>query len=167
LAQFSDVVLAVMGWSGGHLHSLDVSGARFEMHGLASDFDDEPGHDEAKFRLLDFGLTVKDEIHYEYDFGDGWEHSIGLKKILPPAPDFVPVCLEGARACPPEDCGGIPGFYDMLETAGDPAAPEHEEICEWLGDFDPERFDLVEINAQLAEIARSWKPSRKKGKRRR
>ena len=91
-----------------------------------------------------------------------------LKKILPPAPDSPPVCLKGARACPPEDCGGPWGYAELLEALGDPAHERHEELVDWIGGFDAEKFDLAATNAHLAAIAKSWRPRRpRRGKGRR
>ena len=98
----------------------------------------------------------KEFLVYEYDFGDSWEHKILLEKILPYDSKIVlPVCLKGKRACPPEDCGGIWGYEELLVTISDSKHPDHEDMLEWLGgNFDPEEFDLEEINEDLAEY---WK----------
>lgn len=62
----------------------------------------------------------------------------------------TPVCLEGAMACPPEDCGGIGGYYKYLAAIKNPKHPEHKEILEWMGKkFDPEKFELEKINKAL------------------
>jgi hypothetical protein len=75
----------------------------------------------------DFGTDVEDEegvllgqilarakkprFVYEYDLGDSWEHEIVLEKTLEPEPKTkYPWCVDGARACPPEDCGGVWGY---------------------------------------------------------
>jgi hypothetical protein len=95
-------------------------------------------------------------FHYEYDFGDSWEHKILLEKILPfDTKTALPVCIKGKRACPPEDCGGIWGYEELLEAISNPKHPDHENMLEWLGgEFDPEEFDLEEINGNLAEYCR-------------
>jgi len=97
-------------------------------------------------------LKEKDFIHYEYDFGDGWEHKVVLEKIIPSAPGLsAPSCIAGARACPPDDCGGVGGYQEFLEAIGDPFHPEHEAMLEWIGgEFDPEYFDPDEVNDELA-----------------
>src|SRR5256885_9413534 len=89
-----------------------------------------------------------------YHFGDGWQHVVVVEKVLPPDAGFKhPVCLAGANACPPEDCGGIPGYYNLLEILDDPKHPEHEDMKEWIGeDFDSTRFDLGEINTELGRL---------------
>ncbi len=170
LAQLHDVVQAVMGWKDSHLHAWDIDGVRFERPYPNSDFEasDEPPEDERKCRLADFDLSEKDALFYEYDFGDGWEHRVVLKKILPSEPAAPPTCIKGARACPPEDCGGPWGFAEVLEALGDPAHERHEELVDWIGEFDAEKFDLAATNAHLAAIAKSWRPRRpRRGKGRR
>lgn len=90
-------------------------------------------------------------FQYEYDFGDGREHEIVVEKVLPATAGAVaPCCLTGARACPPEDCGGPPGYEELLMAIRDPSHERHDELLEWLGGrFDPEKFDLVEVNRHL------------------
>ncbi len=85
--------------------------------------------------------------------GDGWQHTIEVQKITAPAAGVAyPVCLAGKLACPPEDCGGVWGYYELLEAIRDPAHERHEELSEWLGDgFNPEAFDLDAVNEILAE----------------
>ena len=111
------------------------------------------GEHEDAVTLAELCPKVKSKLIYEYDFGDGWEHLIEVQKIeAPKAGVEYPVCLAGKKACPPEDCGGIYGYYQMLEVVADPAHEDHEEAAEWLGDdFDPDAFDLDEVNAMLAQ----------------
>jgi pRiA4b ORF-3-like protein len=91
---------------------------------------------------------------YTYDFGDSWEHSIVLEKRLPAAPTIrYPICTDGQFACPPEDCGGIGGFYDLLDTLKDPAHEQHEELRDWVGgDYDPEAFSIEAVNRILTRL---------------
>ena len=111
------------------------------------------GEDEEAVTLGEVCPKVKSKLIYEYDFGDGWEHTIEVQKIIDPEPGVeYPVCLGGKKACPPEDCGGIWGYYHLLETITDPDADDHEDMVEWLGvDFDPDAFDLEEANTILME----------------
>ena len=85
--------------------------------------------------------------HYTYDFGDDWVHKIKFEKILTREKNIdYPICIKGKRACPPEDCGGIWGYEDLLEIINNPKHEEYEEMLEWLGgEFDPEHFDVKEI----------------------
>lgn len=114
---------------------------------------DMDGEDEEAVTLGEVCPKVKSKLIYEYDFGDGWEHTIEVQKIFEPEPGVeYPICLGGKKACPPEDCGGTWGYYELLETIADPDADDHEEVVEWLGGgFDPDAFDLEEVNAILVE----------------
>ena len=92
----------------------------------------------------------KDKILYEYDFGDDWLHEVILEKIKPFAGKAKTYFIRGVGACPPEDCGGIYGYYRMLEVISNENNPEYEDIFEWFGeDFDPNYFELAETNEIL------------------
>lgn len=116
--------------------------------------EDMEGEDEDAVALAEVCPKVKSKLTYEYDFGDGWEHIIEVQKIEPPKSGVeYPVCLAGKKACPPEDCGGIYGYYHMLDVAADPDHEEHDELVEWLSDdFDPDVFDVDEVNDMLAQL---------------
>jgi hypothetical protein len=103
---------------------------------------------ELKQKLVDFFSMESRSAVYTYDFGDNWEHKIQLEKILPREEGVTyPICIKGKRACPPEDCGGIWGYAELLEILGNPNHEEYEEMLEWLGgEFDPEHFDVEEIS---------------------
>jgi hypothetical protein len=118
---------------------------------------DMDGEDEDDVTLAKVCPKVKSKILYEYDFGDGWEHTIEVQKITEPAEDVsYPLCLGGKLAGPPEDCGGVWGYYDLLNAIADPDHEMHEELSEWLGDeFDPEAFDLDEVNKIFAKWRRN------------
>lgn len=110
-------------------------------------------------RNIKLSRLLKDEgdrIIYEYDFGDGWEHEIVLEKKQPfNAQASLPVCLAGERSCPPEDCGGIWGYENLLQIITDPLHEEYEEMLTWLGDeFRPEKFDVTEVNRVLSRLVR-------------
>jgi len=153
---FEDLHLAIqdaMGWDGYHLHQFEIINPKTGEKDLISIPDDE-GFDEtisgAKVKIAKYFLSPKDKANYEYDFGDGWEHEIVLEKILPAVIDSkYPQCIAGKRACPPEDCGGVWGYEDLLKIIANPKHPEYQERMEWLGDnFNPEEFDpkLVEFD---------------------
>ena len=159
LGDLHGVIQCAMGWDGGHLHQFVHKGKYF---GAPSDDDCGPVTDEDKVRLSDLHLRAKSKFVYEYDFGDGWMHDIVVEKTLPVEKGVdYPRCIDGKLACPPEDCGGIWGFYNMLQAASDPKHPEHEDLKEWLGDkFDPEAFDLEAKDATLREVfkqPRTWR----------
>ncbi len=148
LDQLSGIVQVAMGWYGGHLYSFEIDGMAYTDAGSARELGDR----EAKGHRLSELLGSKgDGFLYTYDFGDNWEHEIVVEAILEPEPDaHYPICVEGQRACPPEDVGGVWGYEEFLEAIQDPKHPEHEEMMEWAGDeFDPEEFDLDATNRVL------------------
>jgi hypothetical protein len=149
LDSFHDVIQVAMGWTDSHLHQFITKQV---FYGIPDDDFELEMEDETKYKLSQLLSKEKDTIIYEYDFGDSWEHKILLEKILPfDTKTVLPVCIKGKRACPPEDCGGIWGYEELLETISDPKHPEHEDMLEWLGgEFDPEEIDLEEINEDLA-----------------
>ncbi len=128
-------IQTVMGWEDGHLHKFDIRAPS----------------SEPKVRLNQLNLVEKQKFLYVYDFGDNWEHTILLEKILPiDEKTQYPICLAGERSGPPEDCGGPWGYMDLLDVLDDPNDPEYEERVEWIGeDFDPELFDIEKINKRL------------------
>lgn len=108
--------------------------------------------DETDFLLQEVVSREGASLLYEYDFGDSWMHEIVVEKISAPEPGVeYPACVEGARCGPPEDCGGIGGYADLLEALKDPKRDDHEEALDWIGDdFDPEYFDIAETNDEVA-----------------
>ncbi len=146
LSHLHNVLQTVMGWDGGHLHQFFIgrtcySEPEAELEGAIS---------ERETRLCDVA-KVKTKFLYEYDFGDGWEHTLVVEKSLPGNPQVrYPVCLAGKRACPPEDCGGPYGYADFLEAIANPSHPEHEGLRDWIGGhLDPEAFNLNAVNTRL------------------
>jgi hypothetical protein len=88
---------------------------------------------------------------YTYDFGCSWEHGIALEKLLPADHNTAyPVCADCQLACPPEDCGGIPRFYGLIDALEDPSHERLEELSDWIGDdFDPHAFPIDLVNRKL------------------
>lgn len=154
LSTLHPIIQVVMGWTNSHMHQFKV-GKTYYGETYPDDMDGMPEtRDERKAKLEELVSRPRAKFVYEYDFGDSWEHEIALEKILPAEAGVkYPVCLEGQRACPPEDCGGVWGYVDLLTVLQDEEHPEHEEMLEWLGEeFDPEAFRLAEINAALKRI---------------
>ena len=117
--------------------------------------------------MTDLAPGAKQKFIYEYDFGDSWEHEVLVEEVLPPDPDFKhPVCLGGANACPPEDCGGSPGYAEFVDAMADPKHEQHEEMKEWVGGaWDATRFSL-EARERWPETDQGLAPSgfrRRKG----
>ena len=148
LGQLHRVMQIVMGWTDSHLHQFVIDDERYATP-LPDDWD-EPPSDERKVRLHDL-VRAKTRFRYEYDFGDGWEHDVFVEKILPSDPGRVAVCIDGRRACPPEDRGGPWGYGELIEILADPKHEEHAERMDWLGrKLDAEEFDMPAINAALS-----------------
>jgi hypothetical protein len=148
LYELHQILQVVMGWSDYHLHQFVISGVYYGTPDPEFDFEIK---NEKRVKLKQVISEVKKKFIYEYDFGDSWEHVILLEKILPLDRDATyPICLAGKRACPPEDCGGIQGYYDFLEAIQNPKHPEHDEMLEWVGgSFDPEEFDPNVLNQEI------------------
>jgi hypothetical protein len=151
LYKLHQILQLAMGWTDSHLHQFIAQGAYYGMAGAEWGLEVK---NEQRVKLGQIVANVKDRFVYEYDFGDGWEHVIVVEEVLPPEPGVrYPLCLKGKRACPPEDVGGIWGYEHFLEAMGDPEHPEHADMAAWWGDeFDPEEFDLEEVNHLLRQI---------------
>ena len=150
LAKLHDVLQKAMGWENSHLYEFRAGKQIY-------------GRPNREMMSLGFGPTtindrqvcldevlprVRSKLIYTYDMGDSWEHSVVLEKSLPADPNMTyPVCTGGERACPPEDCGGIPGFYNLLENP--------EELRDWIGGYDPEAFSAEAVNRVLQPRRRS------------
>jgi hypothetical protein len=150
LLQLHYILQIVMGWADYHLHMFTING---QIYGNPED--DEFGNmgtkNESRFKLNQLVGREGFKFRYEYDFGDSWLHDLLVEKILPVEKDtYYPICVAGKRACPPEDSGGVWGYKEILEARANPKHPQHREYKEWIGkDFDPEHFDLDEVNKAL------------------
>ena len=153
LAGLHSIIQAAFGWWNCHLHQFIICELYFGEPNPEYD-DYQEMHDEAKIKLRQITGREGFKFRYEYDFGDDWLHQVLVEKILPAEPgQAYPVCIKGRRACPPEDVGGIWGYYDFLEAIRDPEHEEHEEYLEWVGgEFDPGAFDLESVNQALERM---------------
>ena len=151
LVQLHRILQCVMGWEGSHLYQFVIGGIAYGDPDMVGEWDAEDARTVALAALV---RGEKSKLLYEYDFGDSWEHELLVEKILPlDEGKRYPVCLTGKRACPPEDCGGVWGYASFLEAIHDPEHPEHEEMREWIGSaFDPEVFNLDEVNVELQRL---------------
>jgi hypothetical protein len=140
-----------MGWTNSHLHQFIKNKKFYSAQSNDDYFDDSRDIDYSNLKIKDLLKVKNDKIIYEYDFGDGWEHEIVLEKIMPEDKMIkYPVCIGGERNCPPEDCGGVGGYYSIVERLKNPDDPEYEETIEWLEEnYNPEYFDKEEINMLL------------------
>ncbi len=156
LAKVHAVLQATMGWQNGHLHQFRTKTGRLETPIFYAEPDGESSDDvvdERKVKLSDVLKEENDSIYYDYDFGDSWEHDLVLEKIVKGTADQKrSICLEGELNCPPEDIGGIPGFYEFLAALKDPKHESHSFYKNRAVYFVPENFDLNSINKELAAI---------------
>lgn len=158
---FSDlhhVIQISMGWTNSHYFEFTVGD--YEIGYLNEKFDQSESLADANRVTADTLLTKKGmQFAYLYDFGDHWEHTVEVEKFMPGDTGQVyPVCLEGSLNCPPEDCGGIPGYYNLLEILKDKKHPEYSEMKTWVGrGYNPEKFDLEKINKMLPKFKKYLK----------
>ena len=140
-------IQVAMGWTNSHLHQF-ILGRRGTYIGIPHPDYAMDMEDSRELKISEHLRAPKDKLEYEYDFGDSWEHEVVVKKVLKPEPgQSYPVCTDGHGACPPEDCGGVWGYADLLEILKKPGTDEYKEMTEWLGaDFDPNDFDVAETN---------------------
>ncbi len=162
LAQLHRALQITMGWEDMHLHEFRTAQQRFGQPEPADPFFRSPAvEDERRVRLSEVLAAAGEKMLYIYDFGDNWAHEIEVEALLPADADTIyPVCLDGQLACPPEDCGGIPGYYDLRKILAKPSHRRYKELREWLGgDFNPEDFSREEVNRLLAPRKHDKKPS--------
>ncbi len=142
-----------MGWIGYHLHGFTVSKnkagsyqpIRIQIHN--PEWDDGDELDESKELLASWFPKKIKQCIYTYDFGDSWDHTILFEKIIPAEKDKkYPVCLAGKNACPPDDCGGIGGYYDLLTVISNPESERGQELREWMNLEEDEQYDPTVFN---------------------
>jgi hypothetical protein len=149
LDKLHECIQAAMGWTNSHLHHFFIGGQRCgDPELLEDDFESFTGVDSTKTlisALLPAG-SAPISFEYHYDFGDSWVHDVQFESSPAPQPGVAyPQCLEGERACPPEDVGRVGGYAEYLEAMADPGHQRHQEMLDWNGPFNPEVF-----NARLA-----------------
>src|SRR4030042_2123080 len=140
LPELHQIIQTVMGWTNSHLNQFITDG---RFYGIPDEFGELETVNYRKIKLNKVISGKGNKFIYEYDFGDGWEHEIEVEKVIPAEKGkYSPVCLEGEKACPPEDCGSTPGYEEILKALKDKKNPEYEELLEWVGDdYDPEYFN--------------------------
>lgn len=153
------ILQIVMGWYNCHLFNFKYHDYYLELPNVADDEYDTFGRfqkvDPRKIILSEFFISPKNSINYTYDFGDNWQHEILLQKIIESndVSTSLPFCIKGKYACPPEDCGSIPGYYNIIDVMSNPKHREYKSYVEWLGDpFDMEGFDIDFVNEELNNL---------------
>jgi Plasmid pRiA4b ORF-3-like protein len=148
------IIQAVMGWFDQHLWEFTIAGQRYGTP-MDKDLGMAPRLDAAKVRLRDVLKPRKTIIDYLYDFGDSWELRLIVTGIRQGETGIEYPCYTGGEwNAPPEDCGGIPGFYATLEAIADPGNPNHAEAIEWFEDYDPKAIDELGLKYALSRIAK-------------
>ena len=157
LAQLHDVLQAAMGWEDCHMHEFRMGRRYFGRPDPEDRLMGMPSvENERTVRLSSVLARVGAKAIYTYDLGDTWEHGVVLEKRLSADSNTAyPVCTGGQLACPPEDCGGVGGFYDLLDAISNPNHDQHEELRDWVGDdFDPKAFSVDDVNRKLSPFHR-------------
>lgn len=158
LDRLHQVIQVVMGWSDSHLHCFRADDYEYTQPdpddpGWAESLSDTVVRDERKHTLGDLVKAMNDRFEYTYDFGDDWEHEVRVVSVTPSTKNAVQVfCVHGERACPPEDCGSVPGYEELCAALPNPKHPEHQHWKSWIGDYDPNRFDTDAVNRLLRRI---------------
>lgn len=161
LDKLHEHIQTAMGWTNSHLHQFEINGERYGDPELLDDgFEDFECEDSTTTMLSEILPKTGKRLafKYEYDFGDGWEHEV-LYEGSPPLEKGkkYPLCLEGERACPPEDVGGVWGYCDFLEAIADPKHEQHDDFVEWAGEFDPAEFDPKKATREMKKGLPDWR----------
>jgi len=160
LKDLHSVIQAAMGWDNAHLYQFHVGRETIAGPGMGGEgFGLPRAIGAGRVRLADLAARGVKRFAYEYDMGDSWGHQLQIEKLLPadPAASY-PRFIDGAMHCPPEDVGGIPGFYDFLDALADPKHPDHADRLDWYGGtFDPADLGDDRIRKALARIANRQK----------
>jgi hypothetical protein len=162
LDKLHEHIQTAMGWTNSHLHQFMINGARYgDPELLCEGWEDEiqPINSlETKISTIIPEDGKLFQFEYECDFGDGWQHEIVFEGCLRAEKGArYPLCVEGERACPPEDVGGTSGYEEYLEAMTDPQNEEHESFLEWRGPFDPEKFDSGAATKRMRRGLPDWR----------
>jgi hypothetical protein len=162
LDKLHEHIQTAMGWTNSHLHHFRIDGKRFgDPLLMEEDFDEMNYQDSTITKIREVmprgGKPLRFE--YEYDFGDSWSHEVLFEGCPRAVAGFrYPVCVEGERACPPEDIGGTSGYRDFIETLVDVDHEEHEGSLNWIGGhFDPEGFDAAKATRRMRRGLPNWR----------
>ncbi|WP_198422262.1 plasmid pRiA4b ORF-3 family protein [Gimesia chilikensis] len=161
LDKLHEHIQTAMGWDNMHLHQFEINGERYGDPDLLDDgFGDFVCFDSTATTLCQILPKTKKRFSfkYDYDFGDGWEHEIFFEGQPPLEKNRkYPLCLEGEQACPPEDIGGVWGYAEYLEALDDPQHERHEEFKDWIGPFDPHKFDPKQATRKMKKGLPDWR----------
>ncbi|MFN5539473.1 MAG: plasmid pRiA4b ORF-3 family protein [Candidatus Melainabacteria bacterium] len=195
LADLHNILQICFEWDNSHLHSFEISagrGNRIKTYEDSRSMDDDFGSDSIpehkatilsvfnEIQILTLSTTIarlipigqskgKPKFIYIYDFGDNWEGEITFEDIIEIDKDFIPACIEGLNAAPPDDSGGMSGYSHIIEVLKNPKHKDYEDIACWMGceeddddqKFDPHTFDIEELNQLIKKRFLRVKKSRK------
>jgi hypothetical protein len=162
LDKLHEHIQTAMGWTNSHLHHFKLGE---QLYGdpdlLQENFEDMEYKDSTTTNISDIlpRTGKRFRFQYEYDFGDSWYHEVLFEGVVQADPKTkYPLCVEGARACPPEDCGGIWSYPDFVEAIQNSDHERHDELLEWIGGcFDPEEFDPVKATKAMKKGLPDWR----------
>ena len=137
------IIQLSFGWTNSHLYSFTVKETQFSVPNK-----DFPNEDlNVKNTITEILFRKGQKALYIYDFGDNWEHEIKVIEVMHEDKEIkYPICIGGKRNAPPEDCGGFPGYEEVIKAFKNPQKKESKDLLEWLGDYNPEEFDIDEVN---------------------
>jgi hypothetical protein len=162
LNKLHERIQTAMGWTNSHLHQFKIDDECYGDPELLDEGfeDDDECIDSTQIAISEIvprsGRRFR--FWYEYDFGDGWEHEVLFEGCLSAVKGHrYPICVEGERACPPEDVGGVWGYFDFLKAIADPEHEQHQECLTWAGSFDPEEFDAGKATKAMRRGLPDWR----------
>lgn len=149
------IIQVAMGWEDTHLYHFDYNGKHILESDKEGNLPKKSDVDCEKLFLNNAGINVGDKMMYVYDYGDSWTHTIEVEAITPieEGSEAIPVCVSGENNCPPEDCGGPAGYKEMLRVLKDPENKQYADFIALYGDdFDPEEFDMDDVNECFIDV---------------
>lgn len=149
LDRLHDIIQVAMGWDGEHHYQFIINEHYYSSDDLGHSFDRSEAHQVTLGQLI---KRAKTTFLYEYDLSDGWEHEVAVEQLRPISDldaQQLPFCMAGENACPPEDCGGIFGYFELLSILKDPKHPAYQEMVDTYGQLDPRQFELEQVQRSL------------------
>lgn len=165
LDKLHEHIQTAMGWTNSHLNRFKIGEQQYADPMLMEEDFEEFGYEDSTTTKISDILPKTGKqfrFEYQYDFGDSWEHEVLFEGVVRVDSKVkYPLCLEGARACPPEDVGGVQGYANFLEAIRDKTHEEREAMFEWVdGWFDPEEFDPVVATKSMRKCLPDWRSER-------
>jgi len=157
LYEMHHIIQIAMNWCNYHLYQFVINDKLYRSrtrYGNPELLDDPDAIDDRTTLISSIPFNEKDTLIYEYDFGDSWNHFIKLEKIIHIGKIKHPKCIAGKLNTPPEDCGGVPGFYNFVDIMFDKKSRDYKSTKKWYGgDYDPTFIDIAKINENLEKLA--------------